>query len=418
MKFLVICSIFPPDAMGGAELSAYHCAKWLIGQGHEVSVLTTAKVRSDEIRGVPVDGMKIWRLFWPRLYPIHNHERQSSIRKIAWHMQDHFHPANLKILTEVIQQVQPDFINLHLVAGIGANALSVLKDFPHIPILYFLHDLCLACVRSTMYRSGTNCVRKCLECRISSFLKFGHIHRENIYNFVSPSAANLKTLEEHTPIRRFSSTVVPNFDFETSPVRVNRAAGAPLRFIFIGRLHATKGVHFLLSVFKELASEGRSFHIRIVGGGPEEKSLRESYQPCQWVTFTGRIAPSQVKSELSVSDVLCVPSLWRENHPGVVRQALRAGVPALVSDNGGSSEMIDNGQSGIVLPTADRKAWKSALLELILNGDVTERLQNGAFQSARKYDIDVVGRQLNAVIERAMEEMHGRKDVLPVVYQT
>jgi glycosyltransferase involved in cell wall biosynthesis len=413
MKFLVVCSIFPPDAMGGAELSAHSCARWLIGQGHEVSVLTTAKVRSDEIRGIDIDGMKIWRLFWPRLYPIHTHADRSSIRKIVWHLEDHFHPANPKILTEIIEEVQPDFINLHLVAGIGHNALSALKQFPNIPIIYFLHDLGLACIRSTMFRSGVNCEKKCVECRASSLLKFTHLHKENIFTFVSPSAANLKTLDEQTPLKGFCGTVVPNFDFETPLFRVNRVNGTPLRFIFVGRLHHTKGVSFLLSVFNALAAEGHSFHVKIVGGGPEEKSLRQAYQQYRWVTFAGRLAPSLVKSEMSAADVLCVPSLWRENHPGVVRQALRAGVPALVSDTGGSAEMIDNGLSGMVLRSADREAWKSVLLQLILNENLVERLQNGAVQSARKYEVDVVGRQLSAVIQSAMERVHRYKGAFP-----
>lgn len=414
MKVLVVCSIFPPDSIGGAELSAYNCAKWLIDQGHEVSVLTTAKVRSDEVRGTLINGMKTWRFFWPRIYPIQTHANQSATRKTLWHLQDHFHPANPTLLAKVIHAVQPDFINLHLVAGIGHNALSALKDFPDIPINYFLHDLGLACVLSTMYRSGANCERKCTVCRASSLVKFLHIRKENTYTFISPSASNLATLEKHTPLERFPSAVMPNFDFEPALPRVDRAAGTPLRFIYIGRLHATKGVDFLLTVFEKLAREGESFHITVVGGGQEENNLKKAYQHNEWVTFTGRIAPAEVKTELSAADVLCVPSLWRENHPGVVRQALRAGVPALVSDTGGSAEMIDPGQSGMVLPSADGEAWKSALLQLILNEDLTKRLQDGAVRSARKYDVDVIGRQMNAILATAMERVRRHKEAVPV----
>lgn len=412
MRVLIVCGNYTPDGTGGAQLSAQYCAKWLLGQGHDVSILTNAKDLSDEARGVNIDGVKTWRLFWPRIYPIHNHARQSSLRKIVWHLQDHLHPANPKILANVIREVRPDFINFHLVAGIGHNALSVLKDFPDAAVSYVLHDLGLACVRSTMYRSGANCERKCLGCRASSFLKFSHLHKQVGYNFISPSAANLKILQEQTPLGQFHSTVMPNFDFATSLPQVKRAAGTPLRFIFVGRLHQTKGVDFLLAVFHKLACEGFSFSLKIVGGGPEENVLRESYERNAWVTFTGRLAPSQVGAELSASDVLCLPSLWRENHPGVVREALRAGIPALVSDNGGSSEMIDDGRSGIVLPSAAFKAWRGALEQLITDEDLVERLQRGALQSARKYDIDVVGSQMNALIESALGRM-GRRSEAP-----
>ena len=167
----MVCSIFPPDAQGGAELSAYHLSRWLLGEGHEVSVLTTAKTASDELWGVDVDGMRMWRIFWPRPYAVHTHEGQPMISKILWHLQDHLDPRNSQIVTKVVDAVRPEFIHLHLVAGIGHNALSVFNNLKHVPVIYFLHDMGLACIRSTMYQKGKNCERRCAVCRTSSFLE-------------------------------------------------------------------------------------------------------------------------------------------------------------------------------------------------------------------------------------------------------
>ncbi len=78
--------------------------------------------------------------------------------------------------------------------------------------------------------------------------------------------------------------------------------------------------------------------------------------------------------------------------------------------------MIENGRSGMVLPSGDSESWKSAILQLILNEDLIQRLQNGAVQSARKYDIDVVGAQMNAILTTAMERVRLHREAFPIVF--
>jgi glycosyltransferase involved in cell wall biosynthesis len=258
MKILTICSIFPPYAKGGAELSAYNYARWLGNEGHEVSVLTSAKTKSDELHGVEVDGMKIWRLHWPRPYTVHDHDNQPLLSKAIWHLQDHLDPRNARMVSKVVEEVQPEFVNLHLVAGIGHNALSVFKHNKTVPVAYFLHDLGLACIRSTMYSKGCNCERQCTTCRVSSFLKFRQLKNLPAVYFVSPSASNLHSLESYTPIGDYRTSVIPNLDFESAILREQGPSDVPLKFIFVGRLHQTKGVDFLVGSIRPYCRGGKT----------------------------------------------------------------------------------------------------------------------------------------------------------------
>ena len=57
-------------------------------------------------------------------------------------------------------------------------------------------------------------------------------------------------------------------------------------------------------------------------------------------------------------DVFCLPSVKREGLPRAVIEAMAYGVPAIVTDSGGSPELVQNGKSGIVIPVRNAKAIK------------------------------------------------------------
>ena len=48
MRILVVSAMFPPNVLGGAEISAFNLSSWLLKQGHEIGVLTAAKSREEE----------------------------------------------------------------------------------------------------------------------------------------------------------------------------------------------------------------------------------------------------------------------------------------------------------------------------------------------------------------------------------
>jgi glycosyltransferase involved in cell wall biosynthesis len=68
------------------------------------------------------------------------------------------------------------------------------------------------------------------------------------------------------------------------------------------------------------------------------------------VVFHGAFAPGELGSVLAGLDVLVVPSLWYENTPFSVLEAMYAGVPVIASDRGGIAEVVQDGISGWLFP--------------------------------------------------------------------
>jgi glycosyltransferase involved in cell wall biosynthesis len=97
--------------------------------------------------------------------------------------------------------------------------------------------------------------------------------------------------------------------------------------------------------------------------------------------------------------VLCVPSIWFENSPGVLIQALGLGLPVLGSNIGGIPELVEHGQNGLVLPPGDVEAWRSALEDLLQAPERLSDWRNHALAHASRFEQDYLGKLTLEFIE-------------------
>ncbi|MFX7981046.1 glycosyltransferase, partial [Acinetobacter baumannii] len=86
--------------------------------------------------------------------------------------------------------------------------------------------------------------------------------------------------------------------------------------------------------------------------------------------------------------LLLVPSLWKENSPGVVFQALGTGLPIMASDRGGLPELVVPGENGFLGSAGDASAWTKAIDAVLAAPQQLEPLRIGAAASAQRYDPD------------------------------
>ncbi len=75
-------------------------------------------------------------------------------------------------------------------------------------------------------------------------------------------------------------------------------------------------------------------------------------------------APPQLDDVLSGSDVLLVPSVMRESHSLVTREALLRQVPVVTTDTLGPEEVVQDGVNGLIVPAGDPGLLRAALESL------------------------------------------------------
>lgn len=160
----------------------------------------------------------------------------------------------------------------------------------------------------------------------------------------------------------------------TGPSRP-RSAKVRRRIGFVGTLAPHKGVGVLIRAFRGL---GRADLTLDVHGSQTAHPayvalLRREAEGDTRIRFHGPFAEGEQERVLSAIDVLVLPSVWWENSPLTVLEALAAGVPVVASAIGGLPELVADGDTGLLVPPSDPAALRQAI------DDVTEgrRLAGG-----------------------------------------
>jgi glycosyltransferase involved in cell wall biosynthesis len=135
--------------------------------------------------------------------------------------------------------------------------------------------------------------------------------------------------------------------------------------LFLGTICMRKGIHYLLEGFKMAALNDA----RLVLAGPVDEQFRPVLQKYEGLfEEVGRIPHSQVRLWYQQADVFVIPSL-ADAYPLAVLEAMSAGLPVIVSENTGSSEILADGKDGYVVPVRDAAAIADKLTFLYENRD-------------------------------------------------
>ncbi|MDQ1639511.1 MAG: hypothetical protein QOF62_2850 [Pyrinomonadaceae bacterium] len=175
-------------------------------------------------------------------------------------------------------------------------------------------------------------------------------------------------------------------------INATRETGAPLRIGYVGRVvEEQKRVMNFIEVIRELKDREVPFELHIIGEGSErprfEQELKEKGLG-EYVKFWGWLTPQQVKLRLAHLDVLALMSDY-EGLPVALLEAMgQALVPVVTRINSGSSELIRNGENGLLFPVGDSAACTAHLEKLAVDDNLLRILRRGAWNTARDYSVE------------------------------
>ncbi|HEY9898968.1 MAG TPA: glycosyltransferase [Pantanalinema sp.] len=180
------------------------------------------------------------------------------------------------------------------------------------------------------------------------------------------------------------SRVIPNgidpARFRPDPLaraRLRRALGVaegePLIGLY-GRLTRQKAQAFFLRAAAEVLAREPAARFMLVGDGEDRAALAAL---ASGLGLGGRLlmlgSRSDVPALLSATDVFVLPSLW-EGLPIALLEAMACGVPSIASAVDGSLEVIQPGQSGLLVPPGEVAPLAEAMLALVRTPSLAQRL--------------------------------------------
>jgi glycosyltransferase involved in cell wall biosynthesis len=138
--------------------------------------------------------------------------------------------------------------------------------------------------------------------------------------------------------------------------------------LFIGRMHAEKGVFDLLEAFRRVREAFPDAALKLVGGGPQIEQVRETSQVLKTCDVLGAIKNRDLPPMLRAAAVFVCPSQsnrkWEEYVGMTNIQAMACGVPVVSTRSGAIPEYVPE-SAGILVPERDPAALAEALIKLL-----------------------------------------------------
>ena len=170
-----------------------------------------------------------------------------------------------------------------------------------------------------------------------------------------------------------------------------RPDGGELRLLSVGRLEREKGHTFLLDAVARLRDRGAAVHLELVGDGTLMGSLRDQARVHgieDRVTFAGAVGQDTIRENYRRADAFCLPSLG-EGIPVVLMEALATGLPAIASNTMGIPELIEDGETGLLVPAGRPDELADAIERLAADRALGRRLgEAGRRKVIADYDLD------------------------------
>jgi len=179
--------------------------------------------------------------------------------------------------------------------------------------------------------------------------------------------------------------------------RFNRSSCVPpssdeIRFLSIKpRLLSTYGPDIAIRALATVVREFPNARLTLVGSGEssyvqELKDLVKELGLHENITFIEQVAFSEVPSIFAHTDILVQSSRW-ESFGVVILEASAMGVPAIATDVGGVSNLLTNGDTGLIVPSENVEALATAMLDLATDKELRQRLGENAYRMViSKYD--------------------------------
>lgn len=363
----VVDSNYP--AMGGAEIQARFLARTFLALGHRVEVAAPQLDRSLPPSDV-IDGVPVTRIAYPRIKWLGAIILCIKFGAWLWRRRDDF-----------------DAVHVHIAKNLAAVA-GLLRPF----------------------------MPWTLTIKVSGAWEFkgGILDPERIrypvarfYNWCIRRADTMQCISEQTRemlaeagYPRSMLRLIPNaVDLEryAAPENGRRDPGAPLEFVYVGRLERVKGVDVLVDAWARSGLASRA-HLTIAGSGREREALEEQARQAgvaASIDFLGAV--DDVPVRLARAAIYVQPSRM-EGLSNAMLEAMAVGLPIVATRCSGSVDIVAVGVNGLLVEPEDAVALAAALASLAADPSLAARM--GA-QSRRIVEARFGTRAVVSALERA-----------------
>jgi glycosyltransferase involved in cell wall biosynthesis len=416
VRILIATDYYPPF-IGGAQIQSRLLAHNLRARGHEVMVVT---VSQPALPSFERDGVDVYRVRHLRGV-FHGRGAQS-------HHVPFPDPLAIVSLRRLIRRFRPDVVHSY---GWISYSCALALARTRIPLLLTARDYGYGCANRTLLRDGRPCegaaLLKCLGCAGRNYGRpkgwlaaVGVLASRRLLRRKAEALHCVSTYVEEIMHRDFLDHAGPAVPSHVVPDVVDTAAAqlAPGEvdddsvaailaqlpdepfILFVGALRRIKGMEELLDAYQRL---GTTTPLVLIGT-MEPDSPRVFPAGVRVITDAPQPAVLQAW-ERSLFGVF--PSLFAEPFGTVVAEAMSRGRPVIGTGPSGHSDMIVEGETGLLVPRGDVEALAAAMRSLLDDSCLRERLGRAALSRSRRFTVETS----LPILEQVLAGMLARRSV-------
>lgn len=375
--------------MGGAEVVAHRLATRYASRGHEVGVLTTTR------HGTQI----VEQIASPREIAVFS--VQTSYPKLLRPYFSLYNPAVTATVQSVVSDFRPDVVHAHNVHRyLSYHSLTLCKH-AGVPVVLTLHDAMSVDYGRFVqaYRHHPTDIDEVPDYRVKllpTVLRY-HVQycpfrnpviRRELRRSVDVRCSPSRALAAFLQTNGIScDAVIPNgidpgeyADQPGQSISHPIAATQPEEpsITVPGRLNTDKGIFQALEAVGLLRDRGVACRLVLLGGARgQDKHFDRRVLELRLedrVTYTGWLGGSDLVAAYRASSVILVPSIYLDNYPTVVLEAMALGKPLVVTSFGGAREAVESAGSGFVVSPFDVPRMADYLERLINQPELARQL--------------------------------------------
>ena len=188
----------------------------------------------------------------------------------------------------------------------------------------------------------------------------------------------------------------------------------------VGRLFPLKGHKYFLKAAAILQGkherEFSDLKFLLIGDGILKDELKKQARDLgidKRVIFAGLLPPEEMPAALALMDVVVHASL-REGLARVLPQALMQEKPVVTFDIDGASEVIKDGETGILVPAKDVEAMAAGIHKVLTEKEMArEMAKKGRQRVEKRFPVEIMVKRISELYHALLQEEKKRKESLP-----
>jgi glycosyltransferase involved in cell wall biosynthesis len=374
MKIVYTIHQFFPRYYTGTERYLLNLAKMMKKFGHEVKIVTYMPHTEGE-ENLRYEGNLAIKEY------IYDDINVTGIRFLGNEDYISFDFDNDDIhqfFTQYLTKEKPDILHITHPMRMTA-AFPAAKDLK-MKVVMTLTDYWVMCGKGILIRNnetpcmspkeGLNCKKYCYSHLPLSRLQKRVTQGRKMFNQADALIASADFLVKLYELNKYDTSKINlirhGFNYFDGFTPIPRVKNKFFTFSCLGSLLPHKGAHLLIQAFRQIKAPHARLKIYGEAYQPEYlKYLKELQGKDTRISFEGKYTVKDTYEIHKMTDVIVQPSTWYETYPLIGVAGLAYGVPLIVPDTTGASELVHEGENGYIFKFNDADSLAKVMAQAL-----------------------------------------------------